>query len=77
MLILVIVNMIFAALLGAFLLIPVVSNWAWLILIVSWCVAEGWLSKNPALKWWHFALVFTALGCVELTLVWYSMNWRY
>jgi hypothetical protein len=73
---LVFANIFFALLLGIFLLVPVASNWAWLVLIVSWCVVEGWLSKNSDLKWRHFTILFTILAGLELTLVWYSMNWR-
>ncbi|BDY07026.1 hypothetical protein [Ferrimonas sp. YFM] len=66
---LIFVNLLFALALGAFLLLPVTSNWAWLGLIVSWCVAEGWLAKDANLKWWHFGLLFLVLGALELFLV--------
>ncbi|WP_461534894.1 hypothetical protein [Spongorhabdus nitratireducens] len=72
---LILVNLLFALVLGIFLILPVTSNWAWLVLIVSWCVAEGWLSKNASLRWWHFALLFSVLGLLELGIIFYAANW--
>ncbi|MRI33335.1 hypothetical protein EOPP23_10100 [Endozoicomonas sp. OPT23] len=74
--VLVLVNLFFALGVGAFLVIPVTSNWAWLGLLFSWCVAEGWLSKSASLKWWHFTLLFIVLGAGELWLLQYTANWR-
>ncbi|MGB0894414.1 MAG: hypothetical protein ACPGUD_08410 [Parashewanella sp.] len=68
---LILVNLLFALVLGAFLVLPITSNWAWLGLIVSWCLAEGWLSKKASIRWWHFALLFLVLGFMEVMLILY------
>ncbi|WP_133408453.1 hypothetical protein [Parashewanella tropica] len=69
------VNVFFALVLGAFLLLPITSNWAWLGLITAWCVSEGILARDKNIKWWHFALLFGVLGSLEVALIFYATAW--
>lgn len=69
MLKLTLVNGFFAAILLAFILLPITSNWLWLGLIFIWCWSEGLIAKDPSIKWWHMLTIFIVLGALELYLV--------
>lgn len=69
MLQLILINTFFASILLGFILMPVTSNWLWLILIFVWCWAEGIVSRNASVKWWHMLLVFIVLGTIEVYLI--------
>ncbi|MGI9275810.1 MAG: hypothetical protein ACR2PT_13325 [Endozoicomonas sp.] len=66
---LIFVNLAFALLLAAFLLLPVTSNWAWLVMIALWCLAEGWIARDSSIRWWQWLLLFIVLGALDVGLV--------
>jgi len=65
---LILINLVFALLLVWFLIEPIRSNWAWLGLITSWCVAEGWLSRDPSIRWWQWTLLFICLAGLDAAI---------
>lgn len=62
-------NAFFAAVLLVFIITPITSNWLWLGLIFIWCWSEGWIARDPAVKWWHMLSVFIVLGTIEIALI--------
>ena len=62
-------NVFFAAMLLAFIVMPVTSNWLWLGLIFTWCWSEGIVAQDAAVKWWHMLLLFILLGAIEFYLI--------
>lgn len=63
------VNLLFALGLVGLLMWPVENNWAWLGFITAWLLAETWLSRDPTIKWWHWAWVLIFLTVVDVAAI--------
>lgn len=60
-----IINAIFIA--ACVWLIILQPGWlVWAGFIAAWCAADVWLSRGIDLKWWHWALLITALLAIDL-----------
>ena len=70
---LILINLFFALIMAVFLILPVASNWAWLGLIIAWCVGEGVLARDHSIRWWQWLALFVVLGSLEVGLVmWFT-----
>lgn len=63
------INLAFALGFAAMLIAKISNDYYWLTFLTAWCVAEGVMARDHSIRWWQWALLLIALGCLDMTIL--------